>query len=296
MLFYLAAVSFVVAGCRAQVSHSTSEKFNAYWYAGKAELNTYELNQLRYGEMRKGRTVLIFVTEDFNTEDQVKQETEDKANSTSVLKLNSMTQFVTGIYDYSLMTSVFTPVDTLSFPHSLKVTSSSQDWCGQSFLQTNASGNHFRIQSFSYFQAEGDEQLKLKQTWLEDELWNRIRINPQSLPRGECTIIPSAEYLRLQHTPIAAYNAVGSLSLEAMKDTDNNSISIYKLVYATLDRELVIRFRSEFPHRITGWEERQTSDGKLVSEGTLKKTLLNSYWNKNKMEHLPLRDTLRLLH
>lgn len=274
--------------------YSPSDEFNAYWYAGKAELNTYELKQFRYGEMREGHTVFIFVTEDFNTQSQVKEETEDRTNSTTVLKLNSMTQFVTGIYDYSLMTSVFTPVDILSFPHSIKITSSSQDWCGQSFLQANTNGKNYQFQSFSYFQSEGDEQVKLEQTWLEDELWNRIRIDPELLPIGKCKVIPAAEYLRLQHIAIDAYDAVGSIKLDASGNATSNDYLLYKLVYNNIDRELVIRFQSQFPHRITGWDERQSSDGTLLSKGSLKKTLLESYWDKNKLEHLPLRDSLQL--
>lgn len=289
-----ALTPFIFLGCQAQVPHTTSDEFNAYWHAGKAELNTYELKQLRYGEMREGRTLLIFVTEDFNTKSQVKQETEDRANSTSVLKLNSMTQFVTGIYDYSLMTSVFTPVDINSFPHSLKVTSSSQDWCGQSFLQVNATGKKYDLQSFSYFQAEGDEQIQLEQTWLEDELWNRIRIDPQTLPMGKCKVVPASEYIKLQHISIASYDAVGSMNLEVTDEATHNEYFIYKLVYKELDRELVIRFRNQFPYLITGWEERLSSDGSLLSKGALKKTILEPYWEKNKVKDLPLRDTLLL--
>ena len=48
-----------------------SEKFGDYWYQGKAELNRFELSQVRYGEIRKGDAVLIFVTEDF-LKDKVK--------------------------------------------------------------------------------------------------------------------------------------------------------------------------------------------------------------------------------
>ena len=36
------------------------EEFNAYWYAGKAEITSYSLQQARYGELRDGHAVLIF--------------------------------------------------------------------------------------------------------------------------------------------------------------------------------------------------------------------------------------------
>ena len=38
-------------------------KFNDYWYRGEAELNSYTLEQARYGEIHKGEAVLVFVTE-----------------------------------------------------------------------------------------------------------------------------------------------------------------------------------------------------------------------------------------
>ena len=33
----------------------TSEAFNKYWYAGNAELTSFELEQARYGEIHKGK-------------------------------------------------------------------------------------------------------------------------------------------------------------------------------------------------------------------------------------------------
>ena len=44
------------------------EQFKKQWYSGKAELTSYTLQQARYGEMRNGESVLIFVTEDFSKE------------------------------------------------------------------------------------------------------------------------------------------------------------------------------------------------------------------------------------
>ena len=69
-------------------SKTDENDFNDYWYAGKAEITRYELQQARYGELRKGDAVLIFVTEDFLTDKQVKYEFGDSGKATSVLKLN----------------------------------------------------------------------------------------------------------------------------------------------------------------------------------------------------------------
>ena len=48
-----------------------SNEFKSYWFDGKAEISTYSLSQSRYGEMRSGQLVSIFVTEDFLKKEQV---------------------------------------------------------------------------------------------------------------------------------------------------------------------------------------------------------------------------------
>ena len=57
-------------------SPTTTEAFRAYWFGGKAELNTYRLEQAHYGATFPGEAVLVFVTEDFRVDKQVKSESE----------------------------------------------------------------------------------------------------------------------------------------------------------------------------------------------------------------------------
>lgn len=42
-----------------------SQEFKSYWYSNEAEITSYKLEQARYGEMRDGTAVLIYVTEPF---------------------------------------------------------------------------------------------------------------------------------------------------------------------------------------------------------------------------------------
>ena len=65
-----------------------SEEFKKYWYAGEAEISSYQLEQARYGEIRKGTAVLIYVTEDFLPKKQVKADYQN-TNNVPVLKLNA---------------------------------------------------------------------------------------------------------------------------------------------------------------------------------------------------------------
>ncbi|MEK6223912.1 MAG: hypothetical protein N2A97_03490, partial [Thermodesulfobacteriales bacterium] len=102
-----------------------SEEFKAYWYDGKAEITSYKLEQARYGELHEGYAVLVFVTEDFSKSKQVKLDNPQNANGddVKVLKLNRIKKFDTGIYRYSMMDSVFTPIYIGEYPNTLKVTS-----------------------------------------------------------------------------------------------------------------------------------------------------------------------------
>ena len=69
----IALVGFWFHSCSSPVSSQNdnphlyeTETFKNYWYTGKAEVNSYNLQQTRYGETREGKAVLIFLTEDIS--------------------------------------------------------------------------------------------------------------------------------------------------------------------------------------------------------------------------------------
>ncbi len=264
-----------------------SKEFKEYWYSGTAEITSYSLMQERYGEIREGTAVNIFVTEDFLPDAQVKANNASEENI-SVMKLNQMKNFNTGIYPYSIMTSTFSPIATKEHP--LKITNSVQEWCGQVYMQLNNREN-FEIESHSYFQGEADQKLSLPKTYLENELWNLIRINPEELPTGDVMIIPSFEYLRLRHKEIKEHNAFASLK-------QGDSITIYTLNYPDLQRQLMLFFSSTFPYEIEKWEEVNAADQndtlRLKTTATKLKRIKSDYWTKNRNENLNLRDSLQL--
>jgi hypothetical protein len=67
----------------------------------------------RYGESRPGYGVMIFVTEDLHRDTFIKVESSGVPQDDRVytLKLNNVLKFDTGIYDYSVMSSVFSAVN-----------------------------------------------------------------------------------------------------------------------------------------------------------------------------------------
>ena len=263
-------------------------KFFDYWYKGDAEINTYTLRQSRYGEIREGEAILVFVTEDFSKSKQVKLDAPQDAGEDRipVLKLNHIRRFKTGIYDYSMMESVFTPVNLTAFPHSLKSTTSSQDWCGHSFVQLNLKDNSYHLSSHSYFEEEGDKDIKIGRAMLEDELWNRLRIDPQSVKAGEAELIPATFYSRLQHQPLKPRKA-------RIRIEEQEAVKFLIVEYLHIERTLTIGFEPEFPYKILSWTEQ---DGKeITSQGILKVSIRSAYWRKNLNESAYLRDSLQLL-
>ncbi|MGK0315319.1 MAG: hypothetical protein ACI86M_001550 [Saprospiraceae bacterium] len=266
-----------------------SQQAKDYWYDGTAEISSYTLSQARYGELREGTAVLIYVTEPFSKRNNTKADIHRNDN-VPVLKLNKTKKFLTGIYPYTMMNSTFFPFE--GEITSLKIASSMQEWCGISHLEMKNEGKlNFTLNS--YFEGESFENKKIKNDILEDDLWSLLRLNPESLPVGNMNLIPSIFYSRLSHQEIKAYKANITLTKE------NEGINLYKIEYPEIERNIAIRFENAFPHTILGWEENYYSgygtNRKLLStKAARKNTIKSDYWNKNHNADAYLRDELGL--
>lgn len=265
-------------------NRNITQEFKDYWYAGKAEISSYKLEQARYGELRDGTAVLIFVTEDFLPEIQVKADRQNETNI-PVLKVNATKNFNTGIYPYSVMTSTFYPVFTEQ--HALKVSQSMQEWCGHQYAQIN---NHdaFEVNSHSYFEGEADKSFTIPKATLENELWAQLRIDPKVLPTGKFKAIPDFSFTRMKHVPLKAYDAKGTLTATS-----------YTLEYPELNRSLTINFSEASPYTIESWEESfksgfGSSAKELTTKATRIKTIKSPYWSKNSNADTGLRTDLGL--
>lgn len=297
-VFFVAALALFMAACAHTEAVETpaqpvqrSKEFNDYWHRGEAEVSSYRLEQARYGELRQGEAVLVFVTEPFSKEKQVKADNPGK-DDYQVLKLNMEKKFPTGIYPYSMLNSSFVPIHDAQ-AHAAKITATVQEWCGHAFLQINNRNGQFRVESRSYFESEGDQNYTLKSSWLEDELWAKIRLDPKLLPTGEQEAVPGLFYIRLLHKELKPYKAVFT-----KKDLGDGT-SAYSIRYPELDRELTIRYSNDFPHLIEGWEETYV-DGwggnaqKLTSKAAKIKSLKLAYWSKNSNADAHYRQELGL--
>ncbi len=268
----------ILIGCsqkRMISKQELSTSFKRYWFSGLAEVTSYELTQNRYGELRKGKAVTIYVTEDFDTKKQVK--TKQSKNKEPVLKLNLLKEFQTGIYPYKIMQSNFS---TLQYKHNqiVKASYSQQEWCGQIYMQLNSTpffSKSLKIKKHSYFEENNEQKLQIDAKLTEQHLWNQIRINgSKNLPLGKYQILPSFEFLALYHKSIKTYSAVAQLH-SSLKDKTKT----YLLSYPNLKRDLKITFEDYFPYKIISWEEYFKQE--LICSAKRIKVLRTDYWNKN---------------
>ncbi len=258
-----------------------SKAFKSHWFDGHAEISSYDLIQSRYGEQREGKAVLIFVTEDFLAQEQVKANQKSKT-TIPVLKSNRTKRFLTGIYPYAIMNSSFS---SLRKEHPLiKSVASIQEWCGQSYLQLNAGPTDFSFVSHSYFEGEADEKRSLSKSFSEDELWNIIRFDPNQLPVGKIKVLPSLENIRLKHIDPKAKEAVAHLKAGE-----------YRLDYPQTGRRLTVYFATSFPYIIEGWKEEYTQKGEHYTTTAQRiHTERRQYWQENNNAAERLRQPFKL--
>lgn len=258
--------------------------FYAHWGDGRAEISSYRVVQPRYGEMREGYGVLIFVTEDIHRKTFIKVESptppEDRVY---VLKLNNVLKFTTGIYDYSAMTSVFSAVEGLVGEDTFelcKISLSSQEWCGHVFDEVQRRGGELQGEINSYFESEGKNgyELKIADDFdAEDNLLIRIReLKGPIMAAGEerkIDLLPSLWSFRLAHRSHELVNAVlrkGNAVAVAVAGAEVEAVS---WSWGWDGFEKTVWVEKAYPHRILRWEDSAGGRGELIE------TVREPYWS-----------------
>ena len=278
-------------------------QFWNYWSDGKAEISSYRTNQPRYGESRQGLAVAIFVTEPFSTTRRVKADPGNHPESevTTALKLNLVEDFPTGIYDYNLMTSSFLSLtDTASIKggSTLKISFSSQEWCGHVYSQLIPNANQASHVVHSYFDSEADSQtdLAFSKNWVSEDLllhWARGLARPHLKP-GESKTLPLVIRLkesRLLHKPLKEQEAKFSRSdeLSSYQSSDGKSYVVRQLSVTRADGlRIDFSVEDEFPNRIVQWKSSDGFSAELVASKRV------AYWNNNDNSSVKLLKELGL--
>ncbi len=266
------------------------QEFWKVWGDGQAELTGYTLRTPRYGSLREGTAVTIFVTETFSNEARVKADPGKHAKSDEfpVMKLNWMEDFPTGVYDYNVMTSVFLALQAVNgrpAGRSSKISFSAQEWCGHVYQQLLFDQQGIRSTLHSYFDGEGDEQRDLpapREGLSEDELlfWARGMAEPRLEPgqSRSLPLLPSLKRTRFAHEPLG-WKEVRLNRADAPEPVEVPAGLFQVNVYSAempggFTRTFYVE--TESPHRVVKWT---SSDGE--SAELLKSTRLK-YWELNR--------------
>ena len=259
---------------------TASPAFWKVWGDGKAELSGYAITTTRYGVPREGRVVLIYVTEPMDRRNWIKDDAGDVPieERVNVLKLNNVLKFQTGIYPYSVMTSVFAPVDTLAAERfaPAKIAMGAQEWCGLVYEKVIPAPQAFTSELRSYFHAEGDRDATVKTppgTLYEDALLIQLRELDGPFARGKSwagSIVPSLWSQRKGHT---ALGPVAATIKREDATRDGLPVTRFTLSYGSVVTTYDVEKAA--PRRVLGWK---TSGG---DEAKLLKTTRLPYWQLN---------------
>jgi len=257
-----------------------SPAFWKAWGDGKAELSGYAVTTTRYGAPREGRVVLIYVTEPMDRRNWIKDDAGDvpPADRVNVIKLNQVWKFQTGIYPYSVMTSVFAPVDGGDQERfsPAKITMSAQEWCGHVYQRVLPAAEAYQNELRSYFHADGDRDVTVKAppgTLYEDALFVQLRELDGPFAKGKDWAGPIVPSLWAQRKKHAALAPVPATIHREDANRDGTPVTRFTLTYAAASTTYDVE--KALPHRVVAWK---TKDG---DEARLLKTTRLSYWQLN---------------
>lgn len=256
---------------------------SAFWTAwgdGKAELSGYAVTTGRYGAPREGQVVLIYVTEPMDRRNWIKDDRDDvpPAERVNVMKLNSVLKFQTGIYPYSVMTSVFAPVDGPAGARfsPVKIALTAQEWCGSVYQRVMPASARFTAESRSYFHSEGDGETTVPVppgTLYEDALLIQLRELDGPFAGGMSwtgSIVPSLWSARKRHAPLAPVPATIKREDATRDGAPVTRFTVaYGSVVTTYDVEKAA------PRRVLGWKSKDGDEGRIL------KTTRLPYWKLN---------------
>lgn len=251
------------------------------WGDGRAELSGYRVTTRRYGEPRRGELTLVYVTEPHDRRTWIKDDGVEDPHRVQVLKLNVSLKFLTGIYPYSVLTSVFAPVDRWWRERErftpVKITMSAQEWCGHVFHGLWPGDGRLRGVRLSYFAGEGETTRLVDvpaNTLYEDALLIQLREPDGPFAGGDDWtgwMVPSLWGLRRGHgEPEPVRGEVRRT--EATRD--GVPVTRFEVRYGDVTRTVDVERAP--PRRILGWT---TSDGERAE---LVRSERLAYWRLNR--------------
>lgn len=254
------------------------------WDDGRAEISAYEATVKRYGIPRAFTAYLIVVKEDLSRKQLVKADPgHDPRDLFTVLKLNQVIDYQTGIYSYSQMASSFYDRSSMDL---VKFSLTSSEWCGNSYKEYTRRDGRAALHVHTYWDGQADATYDLpvgEDVVFHDQMLLWIRSLPQSPGTARSLrLVPSqieskgprpelrpaslrAETEETIDTPAGSFKAMRwDLRTEpGAPGRDGGAVDSY-----WLDRD--------FPHVLLGWT------GPDGSAYRLKWTQRLAYWRLNR--------------
>ncbi|RTQ52394.1 hypothetical protein EJV47_05105 [Hymenobacter gummosus] len=226
-----------------------------HWDDGLAEVATYAAEREVYKKKRTYELTIITVKEDFNRAFDVKTDDYQRPDLFAVMKVNEFCQIPTDNYPYHYLTSLFFRREDPVQLH--KLTSSSQEWCGNTFKALTDSATAYQYSYNSYWDGQGTGRRSLpRDIVLEDALpytLRSLRFNDQ--PLFEVNV------LETQQTSKAAEPKLYRAGVRVARAADAEAPRPSWRVTVELERGKanVYWFDQRYPHlllRHTAWDGR----------------------------------------
>jgi hypothetical protein len=310
---WLAAGALASLLSAAEGEAAPNPDFLKYWKSGLAELSSYAITAERYGEMRKAQGVLIFVYEEIDADTRIKVESgkTPPAKRIPVLKLNNVLKFTTGVYDYSIMTSVFAGLSGPGVERPFqprKVSFTSQEWCGSVFHQVVPRSKGLVSEIHSYFEAEGDNISVLPYPksvpgspavkagpaafYYEDEMPILVReLDGPVLQAGtplKINLVPGLWERRKRHVPLAFTEGVLTKVGPDTLPSQGGKTPVIKWTLEIVGMTTTYHVEAAAPRKLLAWENSRGEKGELIA------SIRNTYWEHNHNIDAPLRKKLGL--
>ena len=228
---------------------------NKYWEDGQAEVATYDAERTVYKKKRQFEYTLITVKEEFNQQFNVKTDDYKRNDLFPVMKVNEFCQIPADQYPYHYLTSLFFRRDQPVALH--KLTSSSQEWCGNTFKTIVDDGVNFKESFNSYWDQQGVGSRNLRRDVLvEDALPYSLRaLRFGQSPAFDLTVM---DLQQTSKAPLPVYYKAYLTTAKATAD-EAPAPSWRVTVQLAADKQNVYWFAQAYPNillRQTTWDGR----------------------------------------
>jgi hypothetical protein len=284
MILLLLGIALAGAGCSQQGANhhadlsgaeayaSLSPHFNPdwamdkLWEDGLAEVAIYDAERVVYNKKRTFEYTLITVKEDFNQEHNVKTDDYTRKDLFPVMKVNEFCRIPTDEYPYHYLTSLFIRRENPLHLH--KLTTSSQEWCGNTFKTITDAGDSYTLYYNSYFDGEGAGNRELpRELLLEDQLPYTLRsLRFEDGLRFEANVLETQQTNKLGKLKV--YNATVSAAKADLSGQEAWQVQVQLEDGKTNS----YWFASQYPSQLL---RQQTWDGRNLE---LKKLSRYAYW------------------